>query len=206
MKHGILNLGHRGASAYAPENTAMAFHRAMAMGAHGVELDVHETAAGFIVNHDPVPDDGGGLSRLDDILDSLSIHPHAVIFLEIKTLLSWAALRPILEPMRGKLDIRPMSFAVEIVRQVDDDYRKGIIADQPGKDPLKLLNDCGAGLLSLRHDAVTPDLVRTLHDANLEIHAWTVNRQADMRRLLAMGIDGLISDFPDRVTRVLAEG
>ena len=56
---------HRGASAYAPENTLAAFELAMAMGADGVELDVHLSADGeLIVAHDETVDrvsDGSGL-------------------------------------------------------------------------------------------------------------------------------------------------
>ncbi len=49
-----LVLGHRGASAVAPENTIDAFTRARALGADGVELDVRRTADGvLVVHHDP---------------------------------------------------------------------------------------------------------------------------------------------------------
>lgn len=52
--HGVcLNLAHRGARAYAPENTIAAFNRALALGADGFELDVHLSADGqLIVHHD----------------------------------------------------------------------------------------------------------------------------------------------------------
>lgn len=56
--------GHRGASAYAPENTLEAFRMAMEMGADGVELDVHMTLDGeLVVIHDDTVDrttDGHG--------------------------------------------------------------------------------------------------------------------------------------------------
>src|SRR4029079_15621295 len=49
-----LVLGHRGASAVAPENTVAAFTRARELGADGVELDVRRTADGvLVVHHDP---------------------------------------------------------------------------------------------------------------------------------------------------------
>src|SRR4051794_30057455 len=49
-----LVLGHRGASRDAPENTIEAFARAVAVGADGVELDVHRTADDvLVVHHDP---------------------------------------------------------------------------------------------------------------------------------------------------------
>ncbi len=48
---------HRGASAYAPENTLPAFFKAIELGAHGIELDVHESADGkLVVIHDETVD------------------------------------------------------------------------------------------------------------------------------------------------------
>ena len=56
---------HRGASAYAPENTLEAFELAIRQGAHGIELDVHLSADGeLIVAHDEAVDrvsDGTGM-------------------------------------------------------------------------------------------------------------------------------------------------
>ncbi|MCE3552024.1 glycerophosphodiester phosphodiesterase [Pseudonocardia sp. RS11V-5] len=40
-------------------------------------------------------------------------------------------------------------------------------------------------------------LLTRAHDAGLEVHVWTVDEQAEMRALLAMGVDGLLSDRPD---------
>ena len=58
-----LVLGHRGASAAAPENTLAAFARARELGADGVELDVRRTADGvLVVHHDPEVD-GFGADR-----------------------------------------------------------------------------------------------------------------------------------------------
>lgn len=39
----------------------------------------------------------------------------------------------------------------------------------------------------------------------LTVVPWTVNDEATMRRLVQMGVDGLISDYPDRLRKVLAE-
>ena len=50
---------------------------------------------------------------------------------------------------------------------------------------------------------ITPRFVRIIHKHNLEIHAWTINETADMERLLATGIDGIITDRPDRMLELI---
>jgi glycerophosphoryl diester phosphodiesterase len=44
---------------------------------------------------------------------------------------------------------------------------------------------------------VTAPLLATLHGAGLEVHVWTVNERSDIRRLLTLGVDGIVTDRPD---------
>lgn len=52
---------------------------------------------------------------------------------------------------------------------------------------------------------LNPRWVRQAHAHNVAVHVWTVDDEADMRRLLEWGVDGLITDRPDRLARVLHE-
>lgn len=45
-------------------------------------------------------------------------------------------------------------------------------------------------------DLVTPQTVRAAHELGVEMHVWTINDAREMERLLALGVDGLMSDFP----------
>jgi glycerophosphoryl diester phosphodiesterase len=47
--------------------------------------------------------------------------------------------------------------------------------------------------------------VKRAHEAGLQIIAWTVNEPADMRRLIDWGVDGIITDYPDRLREVMRE-
>lgn len=49
-------------------------------------------------------------------------------------------------------------------------------------------------------------LVRHLHALGLPVHVWTVDEEADMRALLALGVDGIVTDRPDLLARVLGRG
>lgn len=61
----------------------------------------------------------------------------------------------------------------------------------------------GGDIWSPFHREVTEDAVKEAHDLGLEVHVWTVNKEADIRRLLDMGVDGIISDYPDIARRVM---
>jgi glycerophosphoryl diester phosphodiesterase len=50
---------------------------------------------------------------------------------------------------------------------------------------------------------LTRDFVEAAHGRNLRVHAWTINDEGDMRRLIDMGVDGVMTDYPDRLLRVL---
>ncbi len=52
---------------------------------------------------------------------------------------------------------------------------------------------------------VNPDTLEAAHRFGVEMHVWTVNEESEMRELLAMGVDGILSDFPTRLLRVIRE-
>jgi len=50
---------------------------------------------------------------------------------------------------------------------------------------------------------LTPQFVEVAHGANLEVHAWVINDEAEMRHVVAMGVDGIMTDFPHKAAMVL---
>jgi glycerophosphoryl diester phosphodiesterase len=71
-------------------------------------------------------------------------------------------------------------------------------------DPVAAVRQHRVDYYAPHYSLVTPELLRTLHDAGIPVVTWTVNDPADMRRLMAMGLgalpgDGMISDYPDRL-------
>jgi glycerophosphoryl diester phosphodiesterase len=56
-----------------------------------------------------------------------------------------------------------------------------------------------------RLKVVTPRFLRAVHKRDISLYVWTINEEADMRRLFDLGVDGIITDRPDRAVRVRDE-
>jgi glycerophosphoryl diester phosphodiesterase len=50
---------------------------------------------------------------------------------------------------------------------------------------------------------VSKEFIETAHRLNLKVHVWTINETAEMQRLLEMGADGIMTDYPDRLLTLL---
>ena len=50
---------------------------------------------------------------------------------------------------------------------------------------------------------VDPPVVEHFHRLGIPVHVWTVDDEEEMRALLAMGVDGIVTDRPDVLARVL---
>jgi glycerophosphoryl diester phosphodiesterase len=75
------------------------------------------------------------------------------------------------------------------------------------KSPEKNLEDLGFDpeVYSPYFKLINEDKVKALHDRKIRVIPWTVNETGDMERMKAMGVDGLITDFPNRA-RLLGLG
>lgn len=57
----------------------------------------------------------------------------------------------------------------------------------------------GVSRLHIKKSLVSEDFLRSAHDAGLSVYVWTVNKPEEIARFKAMGVDGIISDFPERL-------
>jgi glycerophosphoryl diester phosphodiesterase len=74
------------------------------------------------------------------------------------------------------------------------------------RDLLAPAREMGAEAVHPSVSVVTPDLVRRAHTGGLRVHVWTANRWSTLRQLLAWGVDGVFSDYPERAVITRATG
>ena len=53
--------------------------------------------------------------------------------------------------------------------------------------------------LDIRHTAITRDVVEAVHGAGQEVNCWTVDKPEDIKRMIDLKVDAIISNYPDRV-------
>ena len=81
----------------------------------------------------------------------------------------------------------------------------GLDIDDFGGAVPRLVAAAGCAVWSPLHRNAKADDVAAAKALGLKVIPWTVNERADMQRLIALGVDGIITDYPDRLRAVMAE-
>lgn len=89
------------------------------------------------------------------------------------------------------------------VRQLDPLIMTGFLYSDRSADPVATAVAAGARQLLPRADRVTQDLVSNAHAHDLKVVAWTANNPDELQRLIPAGVDGIITDYPDRLVELL---
>ncbi len=153
---------------------------------------------------------GERIPTLKEILE-FAREADVVFYLEVKSAGTWGvehALVNVLREARIAAHTAVLSFdanALANVRQRDPTLISGLLFDKPLSNPVDAAWEVGARQLAPRADVLTPELVEKAHASGLQVVTWTVNEPADMRKAIATGVDGIMTDYPDRLVAVLAE-
>lgn len=79
----------------------------------------------------------------------------------------------------------------------------GALIEAPVADPVALLKQTGANALNPDLALATDDLIGGVCEAGYDVYVWTVNEEADMRRLIQAGVSGIFTDYPQLLHRLL---
>lgn len=224
----LIRIGHRGAAALAPPNTIAAVEAALALGVDMVELDVlgrpdrtlvlghshgeaGEEAAtleevfAFLAEHAPrtgllADVKGGGFEQ--ELVEAL--RRHGLVERSVAStndLVTLQALRR-LEPelARSRTYPRGRLYLGRLTVPVAGPVLRALRVTLPHRVE-KLVGEANAAAMTLNHRLVTRAAVERCHAMGAAVLAWTVNDRDLVRRLDALGVDGVITDDP----RILAK-
>lgn len=86
-----------------------------------------------------------------------------------------------------------------MLRKLEPTLMTGLLAESMSDDPIGTAVKVGARQLAVRGDLVTPALLAEARKADLQVVSWTINHPAHMRALVDAGVDGIITDYPERL-------
>ena len=73
-----------------------------------------------------------------------------------------------------------------------------------GFDIGKMLATTGCNIISPNYNLMSDGWVKSAHQSGMKIIPWTVNERDEMERLIGLGVDGIITDYPDRLLEVVS--
>ena len=154
---------------------------------------------------------GQQIPTLEEILAFAGKHD-VIFYLEVKYDAAWGmhhSLVGALQKSQSAARTIVISFdesTLSALRQVDSTMMMGLLVEEPRKDYTKAAIELGVRQLCPRASLVTPELVEQAHRLDLQVATWTVDDAQTMRALAATGVDGIMTNFPDRLQAVLEDG
>jgi glycerophosphoryl diester phosphodiesterase len=225
----MLKIGHRGAKGYEPENTLIAFQKAIDLGCDAIELDVYLSLDGEImVIHDEkidrttngkgfvnqinvselktfLIDDKHEIPTLNEVFE-LANH-NIFINIELKSYETTEKVVELIEKYvqeknRNYNDFIISSFdwnALQQVRFLNDDILIGVLTSTDLDLAFTFAKFIKAKTINPYFHLLNEENVAKMQEKGFEIHTWTVNEIEDIEKMKSLGVDGIISDFPDRI-------
>lgn len=226
----MIGFAHRGAKAYARENTLEAFSLALRLGASGLESDVWLTADGVpVLDHDGIVK-GRLRSRAIRDVSRADLPGH------IPTLEEFLAQTPDDVPI--SLDIKDEAAFLPVVNAYarrrrncesglylchpDLDVLVRSRADTPGvtlvhstrlarmkqgpERHASILREAGVGVVNMPYPDWTGGLVALFRRFGLRCFAWDCQHERQIAEVVRMGVDAVYSDWPDRLADAMGAG
>jgi glycerophosphoryl diester phosphodiesterase len=234
-----LVIAHRGASAYAPENTIAAFELAVRQGADMLELDVQPSSDGtLVVFHDDTTERWDGRQRRASQCTLSELRQLDIGGERVATLAEVCAFARE-KQVRLNVELKGAGFSLDVAKMLRHEHIEELVlissfvetalhefaAASPqipraylmGTDtyrpdvrfreawPFRWLRRTGSRAWHPTDQLPLIDwLIPRVRGAGYQVNVWTVDDVAIMRRLLALGVDGIITNTPDVLQRLIS--
>lgn len=220
----VLRIGHRGAAGHDPENTLAAIQKGIALGVDFVEIDLRRTADGvLVVLHDKTVNrttngkgrvdqlslqevkkfnagNGEHIPTLKEVLKVAAGEAGLMLELKVKRMAQQTA-----EVVREAGFRDPVIYAsflhdeLQHVRTVEPEASLMVLFGGLSRASVARAIKYGSSYVGLRHDKTTRVLVDSFHRAGLLVFVYTADAPSDIQRALSLDVDGVISNFPERI-------
>jgi len=215
----MLKIGHRGAKGHIAENTLASFQKAIDLGVDMIELDIRQSLDKIpIVIHDHTVDRTTsstglvtdfsakelqkiGIPTLKEVFDF--VQNRCEINIEIK---EFDATKPVLDLIdshtftKEKLLLSSFDWnALQEVRFQDNDIRIGVLTETDLDLALAFAKFIKAEAIHPYYHLLTTENIQKIKEKQFKIFAWTINEPEDITFVKSLNVDGIITDFPERI-------
>ena len=224
----FLCFGHRGACGYEPENTLSSFARAIDMGCPWIELDVYAVAGELLVIHDDSLErttngEGDVMASALEYLRSLDagrgqqiptlrevvelVDRRCGINVELKGPDTASPVSTFLSSLCDQgwdgHQFLLSSFRHSELAKADPQFRRGALFYKAVPDYFTRTSSLDAYSINLSRKLINEKLVDEAHARDLKVYVYTVNEPKEIQHMMTLGVDGVFSDYPDRVLNVM---
>jgi glycerophosphoryl diester phosphodiesterase len=215
----MLKIGHRGAKGHLPENTLASFEKAIALGVDMIELDVwlssdkipmviHDetidrttSKMGLVTDYNAKELQHLGIPTLRDVFEL--VDNRCEINVEIKTFsATQAVLNLIAKNTFDQSKILISSFdwnALQEVRFHDEDIRIGVLSETDLDLAIAFAKFIKAEAINPYYHLLTAENVEKIKEKGFKVFPWTINEPEDITFVKSLEVDGIITDFPERL-------
>lgn len=215
----MLKIGHRGAKGHSPENTLASFEKAIALGVDMIELDVwlssdkipmviHDetidrttSKTGLVTDYNAKELQHLGIPTLRDVFEL--VDNRCEINVEIKTFsATQAVLNLIAKNTFNQSKILISSFdwnALQEVRFHDEDIRIGVLSETDLDLAIAFAKFIKAEAIHPYYHLLTAENVEKIKEKGFKVFPWTINEPEDITFVKSLEVDGIITDFPERL-------
>lgn len=219
----MIKIGHRGAMGHASENSLEGFAKALAFGVAAVELDVHLSKDGvLVVLHDATIDRttdfkgfvgdflsselaSFGIPTLDDVVDLVA--KRCQINIELKGIGTAEKVVNFIEKRVQEDDFCyedflvssfEFSFLEEVTRE-NSEILIGVLTETSLEEALEFAEKIKAFSIHPDFGLLTKENTKEIVNKGFLVFPWTVNKMEDIERMKKYKVNGIISDYPDRI-------
>lgn len=156
---------------------------------------------------------GEKIPTLEEVLQLLSKKPHTAVELniELKTgIVDYPDLEEIVLDLTAQYQIQSRTiyssfnhYSLKKIKELDSTARIGILYVAGIYEPWTYAVNMGAEALHPLFYNIQPLLVKEAHLAGVKLNPWTVDDPKIMKKMIECGVDGIITNYPDRLLQIL---